>query len=65
MSDYEHLLTFSDCVFVIVRANTRRLMACMIAEFCSNDLAAPFCSEAAEFGRNESAQLCEIVLWVQ
>lgn len=40
-------------------------MACVIVEFCSNGFAAPVCSEAAEFGRNESAQLCEIVLWVQ
>lgn len=56
---------FLTVFLVIVRANTRRSMACVIVEFCSNGSAAPFCSEAAEFGRNESAQLCEIVMWVQ
>lgn len=62
------LWTLGDCPWrfvAIVKANTRRLMACMIAAFCLNDCAAPFCSEAAEFGRNESVLLFEIVLWAQ
>lgn len=56
---------FLTVFLVIVRANTRGSMACVIVEFCSNGFAAPVCSEAAEFGRNESPQLCEIVLRVQ
>lgn len=64
MSDYKHSVTVW-LFFAIARANTHRLMACMIGEFCLNDCTAPFCSEAAEFGRNESVQLFEIVLWAQ
>lgn len=62
-SDYEHSVAFFRLFFwAIVRANTRRPMARVIVEFCSNGFAASVCSEAAEFGRNECVQLCEIAL---